>query len=996
MEALHAVRRRYYAEDLVRLRRAGEGRRYAASQRQGRIDPNPHQVEAVMFALGRIPLGGCILADEVGLGKTIEAGLVIAQLLAEGASRVLIIVPLALLGQWQSELYTLFGIEAQEASRDGVDSSGPGVFLAGREYAGGRTGAERLGGSPPFDLCVIDEAHEVFAAIHRRFDRHGVYDERSRYAQTADRVRSVIGRSPVLLLTATPIQNSLAELWGLVQYVEPTGTLLGSLPTFRTLFCADGDARRLVPDQIGELRRRLSSVVKRTLRRQAQEFLDKPFVARRAQLFEYSMSPEERALYDGVTEYLLRPTLCAFHGRSRQLLLLGFHRRMASSTAALAQSLEKVAERLRRMQADPEADDLAVTTVDLVEDLEDEGAIAEIDASEPTPTTPTSDDGAAPTTGLIQAELSLVEDFIQRARTLPHDSKAESLGKAVELATQRDGGGHKVVIFTESLTTQEYLRKLLVERAGLSDDDITLFRGINDSPRALQALRTWKEEIGSHIAPYAQPSPDIAMRLALVHEFRTRSKVLVSTEAGAKGLNLQFCDTIINYDLPWNPQRIEQRIGRCHRYGQKRDVMVINFLAKDNEAQRLTFEILSSKLDLFGEVLDMSDVVLHSPRSDRSEELATVLGPDFEAQLGRIWDRARSVHEVEAELRDLSDTLEERRRELEVMRERTIGLIESHLDDSVRRVFRNIQGELPATLAAFDAELERVLVGYLDAEGIPHERGETNGRRTITVLPSSCLPESLSAGLTVALGATHDLDEIESLHLAHPLIEAAVSEARAAGTGRFRLRFHLGSDAAEALTSRRGSRGRLALTKISHLGFEPEDRLRVTAVFENAEVLQPAEAALELLKQPCEDMDAFDPPLSLSTADLDEVVAEELFLDDAQVSQSEQENFERAIDQLDQYMEDRIVVLRRARQNRAEALREAEKRRDSALGPDARARANAAAERIGAEVEELDRQLERFVAREDRDYSRWKQYAHDRRYGSPRVERLLEAEFVLE
>lgn len=950
-----------------------------------------------MFALGRIPLGGCILADEVGLGKTIEAGLVIAQLLAEGASRVLIIVPLSLLGQWQSELYTLFGIEAQEASSDGVDISTSGVFLAGREYAGGRTGAEKLSSSPPFDLCVIDEAHEVFAAIHKRFDRYGVYDERSRYAQTADRVRKVIGRSPVLLLTATPIQNSLAELWGLVQYVEPTGTLLGSLPTFRILFCADGDARRLVPDQAEELRRRLSSVVKRTLRRQAQEFLDKPFVARRAQLFEYSMSPEERALYDGVTEYLLRPNLCAFQGRSRQLLLLGFHRRMASSTAALAQSLEKVSERLRGMLANPaQADDLADTAVDLLEDLEDDGIIAEMDASEPMPSTPSSDEEAAPTPSLIRAELGLVEDFIQRARTLPHDGKAESLVKAVELATQRNGGGHKMVIFTESLTTQEYLRKLLVERAGLSDDEITSFRGTNDSPRALEALRTWKQEVGSHIAPHAEPSPDIAIRLALVHEFKTRSKVLVSTEAGAKGLNLQFCDTIINYDLPWNPQRIEQRIGRCHRYGQERDVTVINFLAKDNEAQRLTFEILSGKLDLFGEVLDMSDVVLHTPRSDRSEELATVLGPDFEAQLRRIWDRARSVQEVEAELRDLSNTIEDRRRELEAMRERTIGLIENRLDESVRQVFRNIQRELPATLDELDAELERVLIGYLDAKGNLYERGETRGRRTITVLPSARLPESLSAGLTVALGAAHDLEEIESLHLAHPLIEAAVAEARDAGTGRFRLRFRLGSDAPKALTSRRGSRGRLALTKISHFGFEPEDRLRVTAVFENADVLRPADAALELLKQPCEAVDAFDPPLSLSASDLDEVVGEELFLDNARVAQSEQESFERAIDQLDQYMEDRIVVLRRARKNRSEALREAEKRRDGALGPDARARANAAAERIAAEVEELDRQLDRYVAREDRDYSRWKQYAHDRRYGSPRVERLLEAEFVLE
>ena len=102
---MHPIHRRYHAEDLVRLRRAGERRRYAASQRQGRIDANPHQIDAVMFALRRIPDGGCILADEVGLGKTIEAGLVIAQMLAEGASRILIVLPRTLVGQWQQELY---------------------------------------------------------------------------------------------------------------------------------------------------------------------------------------------------------------------------------------------------------------------------------------------------------------------------------------------------------------------------------------------------------------------------------------------------------------------------------------------------------------------------------------------------------------------------------------------------------------------------------------------------------------------------------------------------------------------------------------------------------------------------------------------------------------------------------------------------------------------------------------------------------------------------
>ena len=115
----HPIHRRFEAEDLVRLRRSSEQRRYAASQRRWRIDPNPHQIDAVMFALRRIPEGGCILADEVGLGKTIEAGLVVAQVMAEGGERILIVVPKPLLGQWQDELYTLFGVSALEAADAG-------------------------------------------------------------------------------------------------------------------------------------------------------------------------------------------------------------------------------------------------------------------------------------------------------------------------------------------------------------------------------------------------------------------------------------------------------------------------------------------------------------------------------------------------------------------------------------------------------------------------------------------------------------------------------------------------------------------------------------------------------------------------------------------------------------------------------------------------------------------------------------------------------------
>ena len=124
----------------------------------------------------------------------------------------------------------------------------------------------------------------------------------------AHRVRGCLRSTPVLLLTATPMQNSLAELWGLVQYVEPTGTLLGDIATFRKVFCSDDD-RTLVPGQEHELKRRLATVQRRTLRRQAQEFLDRPFTQRRCRLYEYAMSDDERSLYDDVTEYLLEPRL---------------------------------------------------------------------------------------------------------------------------------------------------------------------------------------------------------------------------------------------------------------------------------------------------------------------------------------------------------------------------------------------------------------------------------------------------------------------------------------------------------------------------------------------------------------------------------------------------------------------------------------------------------------------------------------------------------------
>src|SRR6266571_2220545 len=759
---MHAFNQRILAEDLVRVRRPDERERYAAAQRQARIDPNPHQIDAVIFALRRLREGGCILADEVGLGKTIEAGLVIAQSRAEGAQRILLIVPKSLIGQWQNELLHLFGIEAHD---DHANFFAPGVYLVGREFAGSERGAALLGAVLPFDLVVIDEAHEIFAGLHKRYGRDGVYDDTSDEALMAHRVRGILRSSPVLLLTATPMQNSLAELWGLVQYVEPTGTLLGDINTFREVFCADDD-RTLVPGQEHELQRRLGRVLQRTLRRQAQEFLDRPFTQRRCRLYEYEMSNDERSLYDDVTEYLLQPSLYAFAGSQRRLLLIGFHRRMASSIPALAASLQNVAARLRRLEAGKGA---AVSTDDL-RDLEDEEEIDEAGEEQPMP----ADRGA------VAEELALVEDFVTRARSLPRDAKARSFQEAIRVVLDlgRDGrGSGKAVVFTESITTQEYLRKLLLDM-GLSDEDVTLFRGTNDHERAKQAHARWVVEEGRNLPPGTRPSREVGVRLALVHEFRTRSKVFVCTEAGAKGLNLQFCETVINYDLPWNPQRIEQRIGRCHRYSQQRDVTVVNFIAQDNEAHRLTFEILSQKLDLFGRVLDASDHVLHEPRTDAPEMVVSALSVEFETDLRNIYSRARTIDEVTRELAALRDKISERRDAYEKEYNRTSQIIESRFDENVRRVFKSLREELPRGLAVLDGDIAALVDGYLQTRGIRYARSEKADRVLFDVAPDAALPEEVGPGRHFATGDGRGITDAEPLNLAHPLVRAAIANAQ--------------------------------------------------------------------------------------------------------------------------------------------------------------------------------------------------------------------------
>lgn len=971
--ASHPLQRLWRTHELLRLRSSSDRLRAGAALRAGRIDPNPHQIEAVRFALERLPEGGAILADEVGLGKTIEAGLVCAQRIAEGAERILLLTPKPLLGQWRQELEDLFGLSA----REGLEQLGArGIVMVGREAATSAKGLAALRAAPDFDLVIVDEAHEIYSGLYKRFDKDGDYRPDKDGATYAGHLYELLRGTdvPVLLLTATPVQNRLVELWSLVQYIDRTGTLLGRLPTFRALFGADAKDRTLDARAEAELRRRLSEVVQRTLRRQAQDFLPQPFVDRHARTFTYRLSEQERALYDDVTEYLLTPRLAAFNGRSRQLLLIGFHRRMASSRRALGKSLDGVIARLeRRLAGEAPATDASL--LDTVRDLEEEDLDTTDEPVDETPMTPEE----------IGAELDRVRGFARRARALAHDAKLEALLDAIRLVVVERAGGEgsgKVVIFTESLATQDYLREELV-RAGLVEpEEITVFRGTNDGPRAREALARWRDETQAEVAPADRPSPDVAVRLALVHEFATRSRVFISSEAGAKGLNLQFCETVINYDLPWNPQRIEQRIGRCHRYGQKRTVTVVNFLADDNEAEQLLYEILASKLKLFDQVLGASDTILGAG-------LTSALGPELEAALRDIHERARTREEIVESLRKLRDDFDARREAYEDTHRQTAGLIESTFDAEIKRVFKGHEETLAGPLLGLDREMTAVLTDYLDAVGVEHRLEETPRSRRLHVRGDARLPEGFGESFELGIG---DGRAHRALHLGHPLLTAAAREAKAAATA-WAGRALTARPADEDLAALRGRRGRATVVWVRVDGFETVDLFVPVVLLDGDDDALPEPVARKLLLGPVEDAEpsstAFDDVL------FEDVVEEALLEAGEAVDDENRGRHRRRLSRLERSMEDRGRVLAdrvHDLSGQIEATRDA---RATATGPDRRADLERKLARLEGELEAIEGELTFLRAREDPDYQAMRKRDLGRRYVPPTPTRLFEVELFI-
>lgn len=588
-----------------------------------RVDLNPHQVDAALFAFKNPLSQGVLLADEVGLGKTIEAGLVISQTWAERKKRILIITPANLRKQWYQELYDKFGLksvifEAKIYNQFKKEScSNPfiqnDIIICSYQFAKSKANDIK---TIAWDLVVIDEAHRL----------RNVYKKQNIMANILKTSLEHVHNK--VLLTATPLQNSLLELYGLVSILDER--VFGDLESFKSQFIT-GDKDVTLP----VLRARLAAICKRTLRQQVQPFVS--YTARRAIVQDFTPSKEEQQLRTLVADYLRRPNLQALPIGQRQLISLVLWKLLASSTQAIAGALSTMITRLEKKLVDQDSN--------ILDELDDDYEVL-IESGDDYDELLEEENLTVQEKQAIELEIAELKEFQCLAVNIKQQSKGQALLTALKTsfeALQELGAEKKAIIFTESRRTQDYLTELLKDTEYF--DGLVLFNGTNNDDKAKKIYKEWIERYKGTDRVTGAKSADI--RAALVDYFKEQGSVMIATEAGAEGINLQFCSLIINYDLPWNPQRIEQRIGRCHRYGQKHDVVVVNFVDRSNEADSRVYELLSEKFQLFDGVFGASDEILGTIGS----------GVDFEKRIAGIYQECRNPEEIAQSFENLQSEL---------------------------------------------------------------------------------------------------------------------------------------------------------------------------------------------------------------------------------------------------------------------------------------------------------------------------------------------------
>ncbi|RFB10582.1 DEAD/DEAH box helicase [Bacillus sp. HNG] len=453
------------------------------------LTPLPHQLEVAKQVVEKMN-GKAILADEVGLGKTIEAGLILKEYMIRGlVKKVLILVPASLVSQWASELNQKFYIPAVQQKKSYMWEQYD-VIVSSIDTAK-RSPHREIVYEQDYDLIIIDEAHKLKNNKTKNYE----------FVQN-------LKKKFCLLLTATPIQNRIDEIFNLVSLLKPGH--LGNQENFEESF---GKKSRSIDDH-----EHLKELVNKVMIRNRRDDTGIEWTKRKVETVPIEFSETEQELYDAISAY--RSSLSGF--ASSMFSILTLQREACSSREAVYFTLKKMLEKK-------------------------------------------NEDGSA------AVPEDMVMGLMKKVEQVTQNSKAE---KAVELIKQIDD---KVIIFTEYRATQMYLQWFL-QQNGISS---VPFRG-----GFKRGKKDWMREL-----------------------FKGKFQVLIATEAGGEGINLQFCNHIINYDLPWNPMRLEQRIGRIHRLGQEKDVHIYNFATK-NTVEEHILKLLYEKINLFERVIGQLDDIL--------------------------------------------------------------------------------------------------------------------------------------------------------------------------------------------------------------------------------------------------------------------------------------------------------------------------------------------------------------------------------------------------
>src|SRR5574344_1509273 len=690
---LSQYQNKYLAWELTKRYNASDDNKFTSVLSEAKVDLNPHQIEAALFAF-RSPLSmGAILADEVGLGKTIEAALVISQRWAERKRHILIIAPATLRKQWNIELEDKFYLPSIILERKNFDKilndtySNPfdtsdGVIICSYPFA--RKQIEHIN-RVKWDLVVIDEAHSL----------------RNVYKNNKTGIALKYGLQPFkkILLTATPLQNDIKELYGLISIID--NNYFGGLDSFSSQY--NKVALREEGTYI-ELRNRIQPVVHRTLRSQVQAYVK--YTNRIPLVQEYTPSSDEIELSNRINEYLHKEECYGMPRSQRNLITLVLYKLLASSSFAIAGTLSTIVTRLQKIVDNNSSkneseqydyDDELVE--DYVDSWLDEDEDDEEEQDEKAEKVYTDADIES-----IKREIEELKEIHQLALSIATNSKGECLIQALGygfMNMEDMGAPHKALIFTESTRTQQYLLELLDSNG--YKGKIVLFNGSNNDPKSKEIYADWVTKHKNTSRVTGSRTAD--KRQALVDYFRDEAEIMIATEAASEGINLQFCSLIVNYDLPWNPQRVEQRIGRCHRYGQKNDVVVFNFINKANAADVRVFQLLSEKFHLFDGVFGSSDEVLGSIES----------GVDFEKRMLNIYQQCRTPEEINAAFDQIQQEMDA---SIKATMQDTRKQLLENFDEDVVGLLKIRQGKDMGNLNKFHRWLWTITIATLGKENV--------------------------------------------------------------------------------------------------------------------------------------------------------------------------------------------------------------------------------------------------------------------------------------